>query len=303
MGNRVHWFPTEYLTYGLGNTPLISYKPFAEDGEIYYIADHLGNTRVTLTSNGNITSAKDYEPFGKELHSNGNDRLTFIGKEQDAESDLGDFGVRKYEAEYGRFLSVDRLWEKYRILNSYQYAGNNPMTLYDIDGAKIEWIGNKTEQRYSQDKFNQALNYLEKNGATEAAKRLKDIRDNEDFTVRFLADSYGEGYGDNQFINRSNTIYWNPTIAFETKNATLSPAEVLAHEIDHALQANTNPEQYKRDKSKKDSKFTNAEEKRVVKNETKTAIDLGHLKDKNQPSRNSHKEGIPKKVKTVGAIE
>ncbi|MCZ2133037.1 MAG: hypothetical protein LC116_07635 [Bacteroidetes bacterium] len=99
MGNRVHWFPTEYLTYGLGGTPLISYKPFAEDGEIYYIADHLGNTRVTLTSNGNITSAKDYEPFGKELHSNGNDRLTFIGKEQDAESDLGDFGVRKYEAD------------------------------------------------------------------------------------------------------------------------------------------------------------------------------------------------------------
>ena len=26
MGNRVHWFPVEYLTYGLGGTPLI--QPF-----------------------------------------------------------------------------------------------------------------------------------------------------------------------------------------------------------------------------------------------------------------------------------
>ncbi len=32
------------------------------------------------------------------------DRLGFIGKENDAESGLGDFGVRKYDDAAGRFL-------------------------------------------------------------------------------------------------------------------------------------------------------------------------------------------------------
>ena len=45
--------------------------------------------------------------------------------------------MRKYEAEYGRFLSVDRLWEKYRILSSYQYALNNPLTLFDNNGEDV----------------------------------------------------------------------------------------------------------------------------------------------------------------------
>ena len=36
-------------------------------------------------------------------------------------SDLGDFGVRKYEAETGRFLSVDPLWEEQRPWDIYHY--------------------------------------------------------------------------------------------------------------------------------------------------------------------------------------
>ena len=33
------------------------------------------------------------------------DRLSFIGKENDVESGLGDFGVRKYDNRGGRFVS------------------------------------------------------------------------------------------------------------------------------------------------------------------------------------------------------
>ena len=45
-----------------------------------------------------IVSQYDYEPFGAVLSQIGNsDRQTFIGKEKDAESSLGDFGVRKYD--------------------------------------------------------------------------------------------------------------------------------------------------------------------------------------------------------------
>ncbi|MBN8573087.1 MAG: hypothetical protein J0M05_04175 [Candidatus Kapabacteria bacterium] len=59
------------------------------------------------------------------------DRLSYISKEKDSESDLGDFGVRKYEAETGRFLSVDPLWEEQRPWNVYHYSANNPIVAKD----------------------------------------------------------------------------------------------------------------------------------------------------------------------------
>ena len=45
-------------------------------------------------------------PFGEQIPvslSGTKDRLSYIGKEIDIESGLGDFGVRKYDG--GRFLS------------------------------------------------------------------------------------------------------------------------------------------------------------------------------------------------------
>ncbi|MFN5308251.1 MAG: RHS repeat domain-containing protein [Candidatus Kapaibacterium sp.] len=98
----------------------------------------MGSTRVVLTADGSLYDWNEYEPFGTILRSGGgqlsSDRLSYIGKEKDSESDLGDFGVRKYEAETGRFLSVDPLWEKYRKLTPYHYCGNNPLIHRDPTG-------------------------------------------------------------------------------------------------------------------------------------------------------------------------
>ncbi len=44
-----------------------------------------------------------------------------------------------YEPTYGRFMSVDPLWMKYLPLQSYQYAGNRPISLSDPSG--LEWYG------------------------------------------------------------------------------------------------------------------------------------------------------------------
>ncbi|MBN8575235.1 MAG: hypothetical protein J0M05_15075, partial [Candidatus Kapabacteria bacterium] len=52
-------------------------------------------------------------------------------------SDLADHGVRKYDYITGRFMAVDPLWEKYRGLNTYQYAANNPMIMIDRNGKVI----------------------------------------------------------------------------------------------------------------------------------------------------------------------
>ena len=61
-------------------------------------------------------------------------RKTYIGKERDDESYLGDFGVRKYDYAAGRFTSPDVLWEKYMGCSPYNYCMNNPISLLDANG-------------------------------------------------------------------------------------------------------------------------------------------------------------------------
>ncbi|MFN5308255.1 MAG: RHS repeat domain-containing protein [Candidatus Kapaibacterium sp.] len=116
--------------------PFLSLLPNGD--KRYRIQDNLGSTRVVLTADGSTYDWNEYEPFGTILRSGGgqlsSDRLSYIGKEKDSESDLGDFGVRKYEAETGRFLSVDPLWEEQRPWNVYHYSANNPIVLKDPDG-------------------------------------------------------------------------------------------------------------------------------------------------------------------------
>jgi RHS repeat-associated protein len=108
----------------------------------YKILDQLGNTHIVL-KNSEIIGSYMYEPFGKQitLFSENQTRLSFIGKEKDIESELGDFGVRKYDNEIGRFTSIDPLWEKYYSWTPYHYCSNNPVMGSDpggkADGATL----------------------------------------------------------------------------------------------------------------------------------------------------------------------
>ena len=60
--------------------------------------------------------------------------MSFIGKEKEIESELSDFGVRKYDNEIGRFTSIDPLWEKYYSWTPYHYCSNNPVMGSDGSG-------------------------------------------------------------------------------------------------------------------------------------------------------------------------
>ncbi len=57
-----------------------------------------------------------------------------MGKEKDQESSLGDFGVRKYDDEIGRFTSIDPLTEKMPAWSPYVYSFNSPLVLIDPNG-------------------------------------------------------------------------------------------------------------------------------------------------------------------------
>jgi hypothetical protein len=85
----------------------------------------------------------------------------------------------------------------------------------------------------------------------------------------------------NAFYDPSaKAITWNPRAAGDLANGKMSPAMVLAHEIDHMVAGQKNP------KATGDN-YDNTEEKRVITGtETKIARELG------EPSRKDHRGGL-----------
>jgi RHS repeat-associated protein len=74
--------------------------------------------------------------------------FTFNGKEKDKEGMGGggstyDYGFRIYNAQLGKFLSVDPLTKSYPWYTPYQFAGNMPISAIDLDGLEeliiIRW--------------------------------------------------------------------------------------------------------------------------------------------------------------------
>ena len=129
-GSQIYFYPTEYLTYG-GRSANITTRP--NGTQEYRIADHLGSNRVTLDNTGSVVTTTDYAPFGGAI-AGVPPRKGFIDKEKDQESGLGDFGVRKYDDEIGRFTSIDPLTEKMPAWSPYVYSFNSPLVLIDPNG-------------------------------------------------------------------------------------------------------------------------------------------------------------------------
>ena len=67
-------------------------------------------------------------------------RYGFNGKERDDEvkgaANQIDYGMRVYDPRIARFLSIDPLASKYPWYTPYQYAGNMPVWMTDLDGAE-----------------------------------------------------------------------------------------------------------------------------------------------------------------------
>jgi RHS repeat-associated protein len=152
-------WPVEFNAYGPANTRLIT----RADGRTeYVVSDYLGSARVTLSTSAEPLQSSSYHPYGTERTSSGSGaRTSYICREHDNETDLGFYGVRLYEPEYGRFLSTDVLWAKYLPLQPYQYAGNEPVGNYDNNGKEIVPINLTAEEKES---MKMVISYLRSRG-------------------------------------------------------------------------------------------------------------------------------------------
>jgi RHS repeat-associated protein len=115
----------------------------------FYIYDHLGNTRVVYnttvtgctTHTYTLEYAADYSPYGRILRSftaagASRERFLTTGHERDPETGYDNRGARLYDAEIGRFLTVDPLAAKYAGWSTYNYVLGNPVKFVDPDGKE-----------------------------------------------------------------------------------------------------------------------------------------------------------------------
>ena len=100
-----------------------------------------------------------------------------------------------------------------------------------------------------------------------------------------------EKNGTGSYNSKTRTIKWDPNAgAIVGDFHYVSPATILNHEADHALQHITHYNQYKKDRKKgSDSQYDTKEERRVITgSEQKTARKLGEI-NKDEVTRTNHK--------------
>jgi RHS repeat-associated protein len=110
----------------------------------WYIGDHLGSTHLVLDEAAGVVAEKSYYPFGESRQPQAQNvtPYDYTGKELDV-SGLYYYEARYYDAQIGRFISVDPLYadkpqnglQNPQLLNLYAYTVNNPIKYVDPDGA------------------------------------------------------------------------------------------------------------------------------------------------------------------------
>ena len=100
---------------------------------------------LTCAARCTIVGLLDYSPYGKLLRTWQNPQIQGVGRdgkervmttlhERDWESGWDYRGARFYDADYGRFLSVDPLAGQFVGWSPYNYVLGNPVGLTDLTG-------------------------------------------------------------------------------------------------------------------------------------------------------------------------
>ncbi len=146
----------QFMSHEEGRTRINNNTNYVFD---YYLKDHLGNVRMTITDDNAASSpvidATSYYPFGlvmSGVSSKGMGKLEnkfkYNGKELQGKEFIDgsglewlDYGARMYDNQVGRWHSLDKLANKYADASPYVYVLNRPTVAIDPDGKRVYFIG------------------------------------------------------------------------------------------------------------------------------------------------------------------
>jgi RHS repeat-associated protein len=103
-------------------------------GPLYFLQDHLGSTTGLTNSVGAVVSQTSYDSFGNPSSGVSLTRYGYTGREFDSETGLYYYRARWYDPKLGRFISEDPIGFAGRDVNTYRYAQNSPLNLFDLSG-------------------------------------------------------------------------------------------------------------------------------------------------------------------------
>jgi RHS repeat-associated protein len=108
----------------------------------YLHTDALGSVVAVTNTSRTVLERREYEPYGSQLTPAVTSGPGYTGHVQDAATGLVYMQQRYYDAQIGRFLSVDPIAvrEKGDNYNRYAYALDNPYRFTDPAGTEAECV-------------------------------------------------------------------------------------------------------------------------------------------------------------------
>ncbi|MCZ7414109.1 RHS repeat-associated core domain-containing protein [Streptomyces sp. WMMC897] len=133
---------TRYYSYG-GQTVAVR----TDDGKLSFLAsDHQGTAQLAVDSETGQVAQRRFNPYGQKRGTPTGTwpgEKGYVGGTIDSQTGLTHIGARQYDAELGKFISVDPIidYTDPQQVNGYAYANNSPVTNSDPSGLLYIGIG------------------------------------------------------------------------------------------------------------------------------------------------------------------